>query len=48
MFIPFFAIGQPPIPKDVEDRIDQLFSEIPKDGPGYMIGVLKDQQVLFQ
>ena len=46
--IPFFAAGQVTIPKEVEDRIDRLFSEIPKEGPGYMIGVLKVQQVLFQ
>ena len=46
--IPFWTIAQVVIPQQVEDRIDRLFAEIPKDGPGYMIGVLKDRQVLFQ
>lgn len=45
---PLLCFSQGAIPAEVEDQIDQLFSEIPPNSPGYMIGVLKDQKVLFQ
>ncbi len=41
----FAQVGAPP---EVAAQIDQLFAELSSDGPGYMIGVIKDQQVVFQ
>lgn len=48
MGISILAVGQPILSEEVEEQADKLFSEILEDGPGYMIGVIKNQNILFQ